>query len=94
MSRKFYSVVDSLIRGPWCVSAMVATVVYVTLKFIVPHFAASASNPIHKAIGAALPGVAALAAVVFGGLAAGSVIFAKRQRKILDSQPEQAGPDS
>ena len=88
MSRKFPAVVDSLIRGPWCVSAIVGIVVYVTLKFIVPHFAATASNPIHKALGAALPGVAALAAVVFGGLAAGSVIFAERQRKLLDSQPE------
>ncbi len=49
MSRKNPGAGELLILAPWWVSAVLCAVSYVGLKWIIPHFAASAANPFFKA---------------------------------------------
>ena len=86
MSRKNPSAADLLVLAPWWVSAILGAVLYVALKWIVPHFAATASNPFYKAFGTSIPSLAPMAAIFCAALAVMSAIFARRQRKLVDSQ--------
>jgi restriction system protein len=84
MSRRNPSPVDLLVQLPWQVSAVLAVVAFVSLRWVFPSI--DSTNPIlHNFIqlGAKLAWVAAFC---FGVLAALSAFQARRKRALLDSQ--------
>lgn len=86
MSRKNPSAAELLILAPWWVSAFLAVAAFVGFRWIIPHFAASASNPFFKAFGGALPGMAPFAFAFLAALAVLSAVFARRRRALVDKQ--------
>jgi restriction system protein len=84
MSRHKESPLEVLIMAPWWVSAALAVVAFVGLRWGIP--AMSASNPIFKPIANGFSTWAPLVALLFGGVAVTSALFAAKRRSLVDTQ--------
>ncbi len=88
MSRRNPSPGEILVQLPWQVSATLAVVVFVGLRWGLP--AVESENPIFKVFLPALARIAWIPALVLGTLAVLSAVLAKRKRALLDEQTDAA----
>lgn len=84
MSRRKESLLEVLVMAPWWVSAGMAVLAYVGLRWGLP--AMLGNDPIHKAIANGLTQWAPWAALLLCGLAAVSAVFAAKRRSLVDTQ--------
>jgi restriction system protein len=75
---------DVLLKSPWWVSVVLALVVFVGMRWIAP--AVIGDTQIGRGIGMAVAKMAPWPAVFFLMLAAGSALFAAKNRKLVDGQ--------
>jgi len=86
MSRRNDTILDILYRLPWWVSVLVATVAYISLKYIIPSI--ETESILVKSIGTIGPKFAPFVAIFFLLPAPFSLYEEKRKKKLVDKQKD------
>lgn len=84
MPRRRESNLEILLKLPWWVSAILAVISFVALRWIIP--AQLDRNQAFHAFAVALPGLAVLPLGFFALIAFGSFLFAKKRHRLVDEQ--------
>ena len=86
MGRQNESVGELLLKAPWWVSAVLAGLSFIGLRWVLPEVAGQ--GKMLQAIAAGSAPLAYLLAGVFGILAIGSALFAVKRRRFVDDQQD------